>query len=96
MVINRSWHEQVALFEPLCFAQSGDTILLLEDAVLAMQSPITLASFLAKCQANQISVAALLDDCRLRGIDNKYPQIDLVDYTGYVDLVIAHDKQVAW
>lgn len=96
MVINHSWHAQVALFEPLCFAQEGDTILLLEDAVLALQSPITLASFLAKCQATQISVAALVDDCRLRGIDNKYPQIDLLDYSGYVDLVVAHDKQIAW
>lgn len=96
MVINRSWHEQVALFEPLCFAQDGDTILLIEDAVLAMQSPITLASFLAKCQANQISVAALVDDCRLRGIESKYPQIDLVNYAGYVDLVLAHKKQIAW
>lgn len=96
MVINRSWHDQVALFEPLCFAGAGDTILLLEDGVLALQSPITLASFLAKCEANQISVSALFDDCRIRGIDNKYPQINLVDYSGYVDLVVAHDKQIAW
>jgi len=96
MVISRSWHEQVALFESLCFAHTGDSILLIEDAVLALQSPISLASFLAKCQANDIQVAALLNDCQLRGIENKYPEIELIDYSGYVDLVAAHDKQVAW
>ena len=96
MVLNRSWHEQVYLFEQLCFAQNGDAILLAEDAVLALQSPIALASFLAKCQANNIELFALLDDCTLRGIDNQYDQIELIDYKAYVELVIAHDKQVAW
>ncbi|MFT6406945.1 MAG: tRNA 2-thiouridine synthesizing protein B [Arenicella sp.] len=94
--INRSWHEGVWLFEQLAFAQTGDAIVLIEDAVLALQSPINLGSFLAKCAAQNIAVYALHDDCQLRGIDNKYPSVLMLDYSGYVDLVVQHDKQVAW
>ena len=94
--LNRSWHDTVWIFEQLAFASQGDSILLLEDAVLALHSPITLGSFVAKCGAMNISVYALKDDCLLRGIDNKYPSIALVGYGGYVDLVVAHEKQVAW
>ena len=96
MVLNRAWNEQVYLFEQLCFAQDGDAILLIEDAVLGLQSPIALASFLAKCQANNIKLFALADDCDLRGIDNKYADIELIDYDAYVGLVVTHQKQVAW
>ena len=95
-VLNRSWHDTVWLFEQMAFASNGDSILLIEDAVLALHSPTTLGSFLAKCQAIGISVYALNNDCELRGIINKYPSISLLDYTGYVDLIVEHDKQVAW
>ena len=95
-VLNRSWHESVWLFEQMAFASENDSILLIEDAVLSLQGPITLASFLAKCSAMDINVFALQDDCRLRGIDNKYSSITIVDYPGYVDLLVNSDKQVAW
>lgn len=78
------------------FASNGDAILLLQDAVLAIHSPTTLASFLAKCQARDIQVYVLSDDLRLRGLDNKYTQINAVDYAGFVGLVIEYQKQVAW
>ena len=91
-----SWHESAWLFEQLGFASQGDAILLLEDSVLALQSPITLASFLAKSSAQQIKVYALADDLRARGIDSKYPQVTQIDYAGFVDLVAQYEKQVAW
>lgn len=95
-VINRSWQDSVWLFEQLAFAQSGDAILLSEDAVLALQSPINLGSFAAKCDAMKIAVYALEDDCLLRGIDSQYDSIKMIDYSGYVTLVVQHTKQVAW
>lgn len=95
-VINRSWHDAVWLYEQLGFANRGDSILLIENAVLALHSPISLGSFLAKCSSMNLSVYALKDDCALRGIKNKYPTISLVDYSDYVNLVVEHDKQVAW
>jgi sulfur relay protein TusB/DsrH len=95
-VINRSWHDSVWLFEQLAFALPGDSILLVEDAVLALQSPVNLASFSAKCAALKIAVYALEDDCLLRGIDAQYDSIQMINYSGYVRLAIQHTKQVAW
>ena len=42
--VNKSWHNSVWLFEQLLFSSRGDVIVLIEDAVLALQSPITLGS----------------------------------------------------
>ncbi len=95
-VLNRSWYDTVWLFEQLAFAGDGDSILLIEDAVLALQSPITLGSFLAKCSSSGVVVYALKDDIELRGIENKYPSITMLNYSGYVDLVISNGKQVVW
>ena len=94
--LSSSWHDSTWLFEQLAFAADGDTILLLQDAVLAVHSPITLASFLAKCQTQNVSVAALEDDRVLRGVVNHYAEIREVDYAGFVELCVKHDKQVAW
>jgi tRNA 2-thiouridine synthesizing protein B len=80
----------------MAFALSGDAILLIEDAVLALQSSVNLGSFSAKCAAMNIAVYALEDDCLLRGIDTQYDSIQMVDYSGYVKLVAQHAKQVAW
>ena len=70
--------------------------MLIEDGVLAMQSSVSLASFMAKCQALEIRVYALQDDIKQRGIDSKYKAIKQIDYDALVDLVIQHGKQVAW
>jgi len=94
--ISSSWYESTWLFEQLGFASDGDSILLLQDAVLALQSPITLGSFLAKCKARDIHVFALIEDVLLRGVKNQYAEIDLIAHAGFVDLVCTNDKQVAW
>lgn len=94
--VRHSWQNRAALYEQLLFASNGDAVLLMQDAVLALQSPIAIASFLAKCRARGIVVYALDDDVRLRGIENKYTDVKKLDYAGFVDLVVQHDKQVAW
>ena len=94
--INKSWHSHAWLFETLLFASCGDTIVLLEDAVLALQSPTSLGSFMAKCSAMKVVVVAQAEDCALRGISNQYDSISLVSYAQLVELVVTHDKQVAW
>ena len=96
IVLGKSWHESVWLYEQLGFASNGDAILLTQDAVLALQSPITLASFLAKCKAGNISVYALGEDCRLRGIENQYTSVELIEYDGYLELVTQYGKQLSW
>lgn len=94
--ISKSWHDAGWLYEQLAFASSGDAIVLTQDAVLAAHSPITLASFVAKCGAQNVHVYLLADDARLRGVQNKYPAISEVNYGGLVDLIALHEKQVAW
>lgn len=94
--MNRPWTSSSSLYEQLCFASQGDAILLIEDAVLSLHSPINLASFCAKCAAHQIKVYAVKEDLNRRGVRNQYPQLEIVDYSGFVDLVAKYDKQVAW
>lgn len=94
--ISESWYAKPALYEQLAFASQGDALLLLQDGVLAMQSPVSLASFLAKCDRVGIAVFALAEDVKIRGIDNQYPSINLVDYDGFVELAVTHAKNVAW
>lgn len=94
--ISASWHEHTWLYEQLAYASQGDAILLLEDAVFALQSPVVLASFVAKCQALDVDTYALLDDIQQRGIDVQYDSFKQVDYQGMVELLVKYNKQVAW
>ncbi len=96
ITITESLFNRPSLYEQLAFASNGDSILLIQDAVLGLQSPIALASFLAKCDVQGIGVFALQEDCDLRGIDNQYNTISLVDYAGFVALVVGNEKQIAW
>ena len=93
--VNRSWHQAPWLFEKLGYASKGDTILLLEDGVLALQSDIALSSFLAKCAANDVLVVALQPDLIIRGVDSKH-RVEQISFAEFVQLVESHDKQVAW
>jgi sulfur relay protein TusB/DsrH len=94
--ISRSWYDSVWLYEYLAFASNGDAILLIGDAVLACQSDIALGSFIAKCQANNIRILVLREDLKLRGINQRYSDIESIDNNGFVKLVRQFDKQVAW
>ena len=78
------------------FASDGDAVILLEDAVLAIGSVVTLRSFLAKCQSQGVQVFALENDAVLRGIENRFDDVCMTDYAGFVELAVQHDKQVAW
>ncbi len=68
----------------------------MQDGVLALNSELALASFAAKCEALNIGVFALLEDCKLRGVENKQTQVSLLDYRGFVALVASHTRQIAW
>ena len=66
----------------------GDTIILIEDAVLLAASPMTLTF-------SDISVAALTDDLDRRGI-RPCPEIKTLDYIGFVDLCVQHRHCLSW
>lgn len=94
--LSKAWHDSVWLFEQLAFSSDGDAILLIEDATLAAHSPVSLASFIAKCQAMNVAVYLLEEDAKMRGVVNQYPSLAQASYVDFVGLLVQHDKQVAW
>jgi sulfur relay protein TusB/DsrH len=94
--IKSAWQTQPKLYETLAFAKSGDAILLIEDAVYSLQSKLSLASFLAKCGAADIDVFALEEDIQLRGVKSVYGEVAQIGYSGFVELVAKHERQIAW
>jgi sulfur relay protein TusB/DsrH len=68
----------------------------MQDAVFALQSPILLASFVAKCEASNIHIYCLKTDCEIRGIDCPNSPVRCIDDEQWLELVINFDKQVAF
>jgi sulfur relay protein TusB/DsrH len=68
-------------------AQEGSHIILVQDAVLAAVSTPDNRGFLNHLLADGVSVHALGEDIRARGLKGIMPEMDIVDYGGWVDLV---------
>ena len=96
ITFRRSLHDQVWLHEALGFASAKDVIVLTEDAVQDVMSPINLASFLAKCEGLGVTVMALDEDMRERGVTRNPLNIPVVDRTHLVQLFQSSAKHVAW
>ena len=96
IVIKDSLRNSVWLYEALGYASEGDSILLVEDAVGALNNKLSLASFMAKCEAQTSTVYALIEDIQIRGIDVGYDSVTLIRADQLPDLVPMHQKQVAW
>jgi tRNA 2-thiouridine synthesizing protein B len=70
----------------LSIKTADDSLLLIEDAVTAMP-------LLAKITY----VYALQEDIQTRGLINHVPKhINLVDYAGFVELVVKHSPAQSW
>ncbi len=72
--------------------QAGDSLLLLEDAVYHLRRPGELALL-----PPDLPVYFLAQDLRARGLGEKLPAMaSPVDYDGFVELCVRHDKTVSW
>ncbi len=70
----------------LSLKTEGDALLLIEDAVTVM--PLL---------ANITNVYALQEDIHTRGLINRVPKhINLVNYAGFVELVVNHSPAQSW
>jgi len=68
---------------------AGDAVLLLEDAVYAAQTALPLPA--------GVALYVLAADLAARGISASIrPNSCFVDYAGFVDLSLAHDKVINW
>lgn len=93
--VNKSSFERNSLQSCLNTIDDNSVILLIEDGVISATNN-TKTSMLANL-AQQGRVYALQGDIEARGISSKVADnIQLVDYAGFVDLVVEHGTAVSW
>lgn len=95
--VNKSPFERNALDSCLGHAEAGSAIILIEDAVYAaLAGTAASAKVEAKVAANKIFV--LEADLKARGVADKalIAGVTVVDYAGFVDLVVEHGTVNAW
>lgn len=84
-----------ALEECRRVAGAGDALLLAGDGVYALAG--TAADALHALRADGIALFALAEDCAARGIASaEVPGLGAVDYGGFVELTLAHERSVSW
>ena len=96
-LINKSPYDRNALDSCLRLAQAGSSVLLIEDGVYAALSKADSAEAVSK-RMEDLTVYVLGPDVSARGLDDT-PLIDginVVDYGGFVDLVVEHDVAQSW
>ena len=96
-LINKSPYDRNALDSCLRLAQPGSSVLLIEDGVYAALSKADSAQAVSK-RMEDLTVYVLGPDVSARGLDDT-PLIDginVVDYGGFVDLVVEHDVAQSW
>jgi tRNA 2-thiouridine synthesizing protein B len=96
-LINKSPFDRNALDSCLRLAQAGGSVLLIEDGVYAALSKAESAEAIGK-RMDDLNFYVLGPDVSARGLDDT-PLIDgvtVVDYGGFVDLVVEHDVAQSW
>jgi len=94
--VNKSPFEHKALESCLRFAQKGSAVLLIEDGVYAAARDTAVAAQV-KDAMQRVSVYALKSDIEARGMQSRVMDgVRLVDYGGFVDLVVEHNAVQSW
>ena len=94
--VNKSPFENKALESCLTYARKGSAVLLIEDGVYAAARGTAVSPQLQAAQKT-VSVYALKSDVEARGMQNRVMDgVRLVDYGGFVDLVVEHDAVQSW
>ncbi|QKQ24364.1 sulfurtransferase complex subunit TusB [Candidatus Ruthia endofausta] len=93
--VNKSSFERNSLKSCLNIIDDTSVILLIEDGVISAAKN-TNTPMIANLAA-QGRVYALQGDVEARGISSKLADnIKLIDYAGFVDLVVEHGTAVSW
>jgi tRNA 2-thiouridine synthesizing protein B len=95
--VNKSPFERSAFISALNHMSPGDALLMIEDGVIGARKASAFASLLENA-AKSYTVCVLAPDLAARGIGDAdvIAGIKLVDYGGFVDLVVQHDRTQAW
>ncbi len=94
--VNKSPFENRALESCLRFARKGSAVLLIEDGVYAAARNTAVSRAIEEAMKD-VSIYALAPDVAARGMQNRVMDgVRLVDYGGFVDLVVEHDAVQSW
>jgi len=96
-LINKSPFDRNALDSCLRLATAGSSVLLIEDGVYAAMAKATSAQAVS-ARMEDLKFYVLGPDVSARGLDD-VPLIDginVVDYGGFVDLVVEHEVAQSW
>lgn len=95
--VNKSPYERNSLKTCLRLAKEGSTILLIEDAVYAAVKGTSVEDTMAEA-TKQYRLCVLGPDLNARGLDETrlIENINVVDYAGFVDLAVEHDRVQSW
>jgi len=94
--VNKSPFEHSALETCLRYARQGAAVLLIEDGVYAAARD-TAVSRRVEDALKKVSIYALEPDLAARGMSNRVIDgVRLVDYGGFVDLVVEHNAVQSW
>ena len=96
-LINKSPTDRNSLDSCLRLAKPGGAVLLIEDGVYAAMSKSASADAVSQ-RLQDLTFYVLGPDVSARGLDD-VPLIDginVVDYGGFVDLVVEHDTAQSW
>lgn len=90
--VNKSPFEKNSLETCLRIAVAGSSVLLLEDGVYGAMTGTALNGALSDA-GNRLKFYVLGPDLAARGLseENVMEGIEVVDYEGFVDLVVGHD-----
>jgi len=95
--INKSPFDRNSFASCMRVISDGDAILFIEDGIYAATAG-TSFSDAVKAATNSHTVYVLGPDLSARGMSNDgvVEGINVVDYEGFVDLVVEHDKTNSW
>ena len=90
--VNKSPFEKSSLQTCLRIAVQGSSVLLIEDGVYGAMNGTSLNGMLSDA-GNRLRIYVLGPDLTARGLSEKdvMKGVEVVDYDGFVDLVVEHD-----
>lgn len=96
-LINKSPFDRNALDTCMRLAENGSSVLLIEDGVYAAMRHSASADAVIK-RMKDLKFYVLGPDVAARGLNDisLIDGIDVVDYGGFVDLVVEHDVAQSW
>jgi tRNA 2-thiouridine synthesizing protein B len=94
--VNKSPFDHNTLEACLKYARHGSAVLLIEDGVYAAARNTAVSKQMQEA-LKSVAIYALKPDVEARGMQNRVMDgVRLVDYGGFVDLVVEHNAVQSW